>query len=248
MEQIEQPEKPHEIEYLWVVFQNELSLQDIPLFRKAIIDTYQTPDSLLHQHEENKLIHRYPQIQYKNYRNKAAVFCVNDGISIFQKFLASEHWNLSFQSLQMNLDLDVINFRRHKLFVWNSMFDQTIKNWLPFNKDNYREYQKLIRQTDKLMYLENLLKLNIFAVCKNLGYTPKERIQVEITSNPKESPCTFKDLTMMNYSFQFRCNVILPENIGVGKAVSHGYGKVNRKYVPKQFRETAAQENEYSHV
>jgi hypothetical protein len=53
------------IKTLTIIFNNEISQQQIPLFRGAIIDTMDNANILFHNHDEDNLRYSYPLIQYK---------------------------------------------------------------------------------------------------------------------------------------------------------------------------------------
>ena len=59
-----------------------------------------------------------------------------------------------------------------------------------------------------------------------LRLAPEERILMQL--KVKEKSTQFKNKTMLAFSGEFTTNAILPNLAGIGKAVSRGFGTVQR--------------------
>ena len=60
-------------EVLVIYFENEITPQEIPLFRGAIINSIDSDSLLFHNHTELGVRYGYPLIQYKSIAGRAVI-------------------------------------------------------------------------------------------------------------------------------------------------------------------------------
>lgn len=77
--------------------------------------------------------------------------------------------------------------------------------------------------------MERILVGNILTLAKGLGVTIEKRIQCKIKQSSEPYNVTHKDVKVMAFDVEFICNVSLPDNVGLGKAVSLGFGTVTKR-------------------
>ena len=65
--------------------------------------------------------------------------------------------------------------------TWNNTFTYTIRKWLPFSSDNYKEYSDLEGVVEKISMLEKLLIGNILSMCTGLNVHIEKEITCKIT-------------------------------------------------------------------
>lgn len=76
---------------LIIQFANEITSQEIQLFRGAVIASLNEKDILFHNHTEDGVVYRYPRIQYKRIHKKAAIVCLKEGIKSIGEFFLCRH-------------------------------------------------------------------------------------------------------------------------------------------------------------
>ena len=81
-----------QIQTLILQFANELSQNDIPKFRGAVIASLEEKNILYHNHIDNKFRYAYPLIQYKRIHQKAAIVCIGDGVKAIHELFASNNF------------------------------------------------------------------------------------------------------------------------------------------------------------
>ncbi len=77
-------------------------------------------------------------------------------------------------------------------------------------------------EQEKRRFLERILIGNILSFAKGVGWHIDREIEVSIHSVPKLHKLSFKKYQMMGFDTDFVSNIIIPNNIGLGKSVSRG--------------------------
>ena len=90
---------------------------------------------------------------------------------------------------------------------------------------DYRRYTEAEQQAQ----LKRVMTGQLLALFRefNLWLDPHERIIVRLSV--EERSTQFKNQTMVAFAGRFLTNVILPDGIGLGKAVARGFGTIERK-------------------
>lgn len=219
-----------------VKFKNEISFNEIPLFRGAVLNALGSDvDLLYHNHSgENTFRYSYPLIQYKRIHKKAVIFCVADGVNAIGKFLASQNFSLILGERPISLVIESVSPKRDLIQTWDTEFKYNITNWIPLNSDNYRAYMELEGITEKTQFLERMLVGNLLSFAKGVGIEIKNEIKCKLLSVDTQRSSVVKGVKMITFNAEFKTNLSLPDYIGLGKHVSIGYGTVVKKYNKEQ--------------
>lgn len=216
------------IKVLKIVFGQEISLNETPLFRGAVIDSLEKKDVLFHNRDGSGLRYSYPLIQYKRVGGKAAIMCVGDGTEAIGEFFASANFDVSIGEREVSLKVDSVDARQVLVQVWDSLFTYRIRKWLPLNKENYDRFVGMDGLAEKYALLEQLMTGNILSFAKGIGIHFDERVECKITEVSVPMPKYYKGVRFMGFDAVFKTNVSLPDYIGLGKGVSVGNGMVKR--------------------
>ena len=218
------------IRTLTIHFQNNLYQDEINHFRGAILQHLgQEIPIEFHNHEENGYRYNYPLIQYKRIGGKAAIFCIDKGVEMLWHITENQKYSLQIGKREELFCISNIDADRIFVQTWQDTFTYTIRKWLPLNQHNHKKYLSLERMGDRIAMLENILTANILSFAKGLGITIQEEITTSILNIESENIYRFKNTKMYGFDLHFRSNVSLPNWIGLGKGVSHGFGTVTRK-------------------
>lgn len=218
----------NKIKVLKIVFGQEISLKEIPLFRGAVIGSLESNDVLFHNHDGDGLRYSYPLIQYKRIGGKAAIVCVGDGTGSIGEFFASGNFDVSIGERKVNLKVDSIDARKMLVQVWDTLFVYRIRKWLPLNKENYERFVGMDGLAEKYALLEQLMTGNILSFAKGIGIHFDDQVKCKITEVSTSMPIFYKGVRFMGFDAMFKTNVSLPDYVGLGKGVSLGMGMVKR--------------------
>lgn len=217
-----------EIQTLQATFSAPLLADEIPFFRGAMIKQFDN-HILAHNHfVEGGVNYRYPYIQYKNIDGKATVIAIHEGVALLQHKLPRAATELTIGKHKITMKLEQLVIKKNSLHFSEQPIHYRITRWLPLNSKNYKEYTELLALTDKICMLEHILLGNMLSFFKSVEWYVDESIRCVITSIESTKQVTHKDVKMTCLDITFATNVLLPDNIGLGKSVSMGFGTIKK--------------------
>jgi hypothetical protein len=182
--------------------------------------------ALLHQHVTDKLIYRYPLIQYKMIDGNPQVLGINEGAEvlkeIYDKFDEIKLGESRYCIMERGVTLKSEEFGCCE-GIQSYRFASP---WLALSQDNYPKYLSANRDEKKDL-LRRILVGNILSASKGLGYVAKEHIRLEI-GKMHEEICLLKGTKITGMRGEFTTTFAIPEFMGLGKSVSRGYGAVSK--------------------
>lgn len=182
-------------------------------------------NNLLHNHEEDKFIYRYPMVQYKVLAKIPVIIGINEGASTVANIGINDD----------ELILDGIKYNTFQKEIIKNEFefgceDDYIKYkfltpWIPLSQKNVEAY----REGNKIEQEEILKKIligNIISMSKGVGYTVDKRINCWV--NLKEKEVMLKGIRHIAFIGNFKVNFNIPNYFGIGKSVSRGFGTIEK--------------------
>lgn len=218
----------NKIPLLTIRFQNDISLVELPQFRGAIISKVPPSLTLFHNHEGDKLRYHYPLIQYKRIGGKAAILCLGEGAEAIGEFFAHADFHLRIGQREENFVICEVTAKQWLLQPWTTNFRYTLRKWLPFNSANYAAYWQLTGLTERVQLLENILTGNMLSMCTGLEKHIESPIDCKILNILSQQTLIFKGVKMQAMDIEFQTNLYIPDYIGLGKGVSHGFGMIHQ--------------------
>lgn len=216
------------IKTLILRFDNNLSSVEIPKFRGAVIESLNQKNILYHNHDENGVVYKYPRIQYKRLQQKAAIVCVKEGVEAIHELFTSGHFTYHIGNREEEMHILSVNTYENDLDFCDDMKSYRLRNWLPLNSENYKEYQSMERLADKVTFLEEKLVGNLLSFFTSIGFRANEQIKLNITNILDQRLAKYKSVKMMAFDVEFKVNMNLPSYIGLGKSASVGFGTLTR--------------------
>lgn len=195
------------------------------LLRGALGDHFRD-NPLFHQHEETGFVYRYPLVQYRWDCRGAALLGLGDGAQV----LVRSHWpgmELQIGGRTLHVRDAVCEFHRHSIILTDYLVRyRFMAPWLPFNQDLIRRYRDLspeaqVRERDRLAVAGLLLGLRGF------GVKIQGRLFAAFEMRSRE-PCQYKQIELLGFHGRLLTNLDLPDGFALGRAVSHGYGWIER--------------------
>lgn len=218
------------IRTLTVLTDAEIQHHEIPLFRGAVIHNLgEHPNVYFHNHlDDDRFRYAYPLIQYKRLEGKAAIVCIEGGVDIIGQFLTEVNGKLTIGDRQITCNTGRIQPARILVQTWQEMFSYHISRWLPLNSKNYQLYKNIDGVVEKASFLENILKANLLSMLKGLDIHLEKELILKITEISEPYLLTYKGIKMMAFNADFKCNLSIPNNIGIGKNASIGCGIIHQ--------------------
>lgn len=215
------------IQYLRVQFQPDISAAELPKFRGAVIEAVEREHRLFHNHlDDERLRYAYPLIQYKRLHGKPALICLNEGTDEIHALFQQRVRTLRLGAREIELQVEAIDLKEWTLEVSPRFFPQRIRHWLALSPDNYPRYQLLESAEARRAFLAHILRGNLLAMAKGLGWYIEQEVLVALHEFSDPRPARYKDTTLMAFDATFSSNIALPPFIGLGKGAAKGFGVV----------------------
>ncbi len=212
-----------------VLFKNKISFFEIPLFRGAILSLYNTSNNIYHNHDNiNGYIYRYPLIQYKIIDNKAAIIAIGEKVDMIEGLIKCFDQPVFIGKKAVVLQLESITYEEFIPNIISENISYKITKWLPLNETNYKKYLNSNSLIDQIEILENVLIGNIISLCKGISFNIEHRIICKITEMSPTKMIKHKGVFLVSFDAKFNTNILLTDDIGLGKGSSHGFGQITK--------------------
>ena len=224
------------IRALTVTFDTGISYKEIPLFRGAVLNSMGGKANMLYHNHigSDTFRYSYPLIQYKRIGGKAAIVCIEEGADVIGQFLSEAANSIKIGEREARCNTERIVPAKILMQTWKSTFSYQIYRWLPLNRANYLKYKEAEGMIERIAILENILKGNILSMLKGFDIYLEDELIVKITNLSEPYLLHNKGIGLMAFNADFSCNLSIPDNIGLGKNASIGYGVTRRKKEVKQ--------------
>lgn len=188
---------------------------------------------LLHHHTDKGYIFTYPRVQYKIIEGTPIIVGIEEGADVLKeisdglKELKLGRKRYEIKSIQMNqLDAEFGKCRRNYKYKF-------LTPWLALNQDNYRRYREIKDWKEKKIFLNSILVGNVLSMCKSLDYVVMGKLHAH--SLLEENKVNYKAIPHIGFTGEFKINFKIPDFMGIGKGVTHGFGTVksiqNNRYI-----------------
>lgn len=190
------------------------------LLRGALSRDFDHP--LMHQHQDGKLLYRYPLVQFRWDRreHQPILFGIGDGAAHLLSLPLLGH-RLIFgeetrQIVEIHTDTQLAQFSRAE----EKLRYHFVTPWLPFKNDQEA------RELDQQGLREKLAKkvvANTLITARALDVEIDWQLEADVHIRDVVSP-THKRIRRMGVFADVYMNIELPNHLGLGVAPSHGFG------------------------
>ena len=213
---------------LIIQFANEITSQEIQLFRGAVIASLNEKDILFHNHTEDGVVYRYPRIQYKRIHKKAAIVCVKEGIKSIGELFCADDYQYKIGEREVDMRIESINTYHTDIDFCDEPRRYRLLNWLPLNSENYKEFLTIDGLTQRITFLEEKLIGNLLSFFTEMDFRAEQQIELHITDITGQRLAHYKGVKLMAFDIEFKVNLTLPQYIGLGKSASIGFGTLTK--------------------
>ena len=182
---------------------------------------------LLHNHyESGKLRYAYPLVQYKIIDSVPMLLGITEGAELLiELFLKIRELKLEVRTFPI-YSKNITN-KITRIGLSDDLIEYKFKTmWMGLNQNNFNKYMQLLPGKEKEEFLNKVLIGNILSFYKGLNFRVEEKLYAKVKVEEKTS--AFKNRKMTVFTGGFLTNAVLPDYIGLGKAVSRGFGAVKK--------------------
>jgi len=213
------------IKTLTAVFDLKIYPRQLPAFRGAVAELAGWQNDLFHNHKgDDGLYARYPLIQYRIKNGRAAIFAMQEGVAALQDFLMSGHTTLKMQGRYYPMAVLRMAKQDYELRLAESPQAYKLFKWLPLNPENYGAWQQCSDLVERIHLLERILSSQLVGFCACMDWRAPERVAASIQHLQLMEKVKAFNVQMLSFNITYTSNLVMPEGIGLGKAVSHGFG------------------------
>ncbi len=214
---------------LHVVFNSTIEAYEIPAFRAGVAEKVGFENVLFHNHKnDDEFIYNYPLIQYMRVGRKPSILCIEDGVEEIYKLFIHKNWNINMAGRDLVMEVSSLNLKDYTLRITKDRLHYRISNWLALNQTNYKEFEGIESLTDRIEKLERILAANILSFAKGIEWVIEKPIEIKITKLSPFKLLKYKGVLLSGFDAEFTVNVFLPNYMGLGKGVSHGFGTIKQ--------------------
>lgn len=203
-----------------------LQTRDAHKLRGYFGNLFKEHSPLLHNHYDNGLFrHRYPLVQYKVLDGTPSLVAAEEGAELLTK--------LFLKINQIQIDGEIYEVHTKNITSLNKAIGYTeeLKEyrfetlWMALNQENYRKYRNL-NEIGQAAMLNKILIGHVLSFYKQMDHFLESNQRLLAKAKVQVKSTQFKEQKMMAFSGSFLVNALLPDNVGLGKAVSRGFGTI----------------------
>lgn len=208
--------------------------QQIPVFRGAVAGWAGREDALFHNHQGEKgVAYRYPLIQYRCVEGHGSLYALQEGVAAVQQaLLRPGNHQVESKEGVFALNYYSIANEQHELKLSEKWATYYLNDWLALNSENYRIWREQPGLRHRVSLLEGALAGHLLAFATGIGWRlPQGSLKVELLDTYSRRKVKVHGNESIAFNIRYRSNLELPDDIALGKAVSHGFGVQNRMRV-----------------
>jgi len=183
--------------------------------------------ALLHQHiDVDKLLYRYPRIQYKILEGVAIVLGIEEGAEVLKE-VYDKYDTIKLGESEYTIVERGIALKEEAFGIATQILSyEFITPWIALSQNNYQKYLESKRE-QRIELLRRTLIGNILSASKGLDYVVLDDIRL-VTGRLRRQKCVVKGTPFIGFLGGFMVNFTIPDYMGLGKSVSRGFGTVRR--------------------
>lgn len=208
----------------------KLQTRDAHKLRGYFGSLFKEHSPVLHNHyEDGSVRYKYPEIQYKVINGVPTLIGINEGAELLpQLFLKIKRIDIDGKQYPVN-SKNIEHKQRETGYSTMLCEYEFTTLWMALNQRNYGKYQNLTGENARKEMLNSILVGHILSFFRNTGIELKGDERLMANVNVVQKSTNFKENKMIAFSGKFVVNALLPEDIGLGKSVSRGFGTIKKR-------------------
>jgi len=164
----------------------------------------------------------YPRIQVKILNEQIYLVGIKDGADpVLEMIKELNFGNITFNILEKDVEESVDQFKH----VDQLLTYRFVSPWVALSKNTQNRY-KLLKNKDRIAFLNRLLGQNIVFLAREMGVELNEKVYTKLRLDSL-SPKPVYENGWGSFSGEFQTNFVLPNYIGVGNGITRGYGALH---------------------
>jgi hypothetical protein len=214
------------LKILRLTFQSDAPMRGDATKLRGFFATSFNEYALLHQHTADKLIYKYPLIQYKMLQGKPLVLGINEGAEVLKE-IYDKFDEITIGESKYTIMERGVTLRSEEFGCTQEILNYSFATpWLALSQENYPKYIEA-SWDERRDLLRRILVGNILSASKGLRYVAAEQIRLEL-GRMHDEICMLKGMKVTGIRGEFTTNFAIPDYLGLGKSVSRGFGAVTR--------------------
>lgn len=227
------PDNPTSIQLstLQLNFNIPLRPNQISQWRGAVNQSNGWDKEVFHNHnngstsQENNLHYRYPLIQYRTHQGKAAIMGIGEGSHLLRNWILEAPPAIQLGRQLMPLRINNIQDKIHTVSISATENTYYLHQYLPFNQENYRQWKAQKSLTNRIPLIEKALVGQLLSFATGIQWQLPTYLEVTLL-NIHATKKVLHKVPRISFNLSFKTNLKIPNGIGLGKGVSHGFGVI----------------------
>lgn len=149
--------------------------------------------SLLHQHDADKFIYRYPMVQYKMIHRTPTVLGINEGAEVLKE-IYDEYDKITLNGNEYEIAERGITYKKEDFGISEKLIKYDfLTPWFALNQENYRKYISSNNEQQAALLNRNLVG-NLLSMSKSLDYQVPDKIKCHIEVKEQSSSLKGNDI------------------------------------------------------
>ncbi len=213
------------IKTLFISFDLRIKGSQLNQWRGAFLEMAGWQNDLFHNHKsKHEHLHRYPLIQYRIKDGYAGIYAIAEGVQAVQQVLANTDWIINWNDQPKLLRVEDMQMQQYQLQTTEQPIQYQVYAAQLLNPENFKKWQTADDFIERAALLQQQIGNYVMVALWAMGWQQKGSVQVKLQQIRKMQPIRYMGATKLSFDVTFSANVVLPELVGIGRGVSHGYG------------------------
>jgi Cas6b C-terminal domain/Cas6b N-terminal domain len=179
-----------------------------------------------HKDNATGFIHRYPAVQCKMIKNTLMVVGINQGADLLEQISRGRVKISPGENACSIVSRDTAVREEQFGLSDNVTTYEFLTPWLALNQQNTKKFYDLKGKPERDAFLQKLLSGGLGTLAKSLDYKPPSPVSCEEKVRFRKDWIDNK--SVMVFVGKFRTNLQIPDYLGMGQAVSLGFGTIRQ--------------------
>lgn len=185
-------------------------------------------EKAFHGHEGERTIARYPEVHYRWIEGAPALFAMGEAA---QMAMAHPWPGMAVRIGEQERRVEQVDWSVsavQRAFSRRLVRYELGAPWIALNQENHARYKGLDR-AGRRAELDRILVGNLLTMSQAFGWFYESTETVYAAFEPeREVPCAVKEVPLIGLTGSFVTNLELPDDLAIGRSVSHGFGWFRR--------------------